>query len=81
MSSLRLNNSNDIVVNSIRIPVNREFVNVADYLNGTAVTAEDLFLKADKTQVHNKPQFDTCLNGKANTGVSYTIVQSDAHLL
>ena len=44
MSARRLDNSNDIVVNSIKLPLNGELINVVDYLSH-GVTYDDLALK------------------------------------
>jgi len=71
MSALRLDNSNDIVVNRIRLPLNGELINVADYL-GNNPSYADLALKADKTAVYNIHQIDNKLTLKANQSTTYT---------
>jgi hypothetical protein len=79
MSALRLDNSNDIVVNSIKLPLNGELINVVDYLSH-GVMFDDLALKADKTTVYHIPQIDNKLTLKANQTTTYTKTESDAAL-
>ena len=81
MTSMRLNNSNDIVANSVRlVSGSGGLVDVGNVLSYTPTLA-DLILKADKSTSYLKTEIDGFLNGKANTGVSYTIAQSDANYL
>jgi hypothetical protein len=79
MTSMKLNNSNDIVANSVQLVVGSSLINVGDYL-GNSVTYEDLALKADRSAVYNISTMNTLLAAKASAGSSYTIAQSDANL-
>jgi len=78
MPRVRLSNSNDIVADSIQVYNSGAYINVGNYLSNM-VTAADLLLKADKTTTYTMAATDTLLSGKANTGTSYTIAQSDTN--
>ena len=60
MSALRLDHSNDIVVNRIRLPLNGALINRVDYLSH-GVTYDDLASKADKRTVYNRLHIDNKL--------------------
>jgi hypothetical protein len=57
---MKLDNSNDIIANSVRLIAGGGLINVADYL-GNNPSYADLALKADKTYVYNIHQIDNKL--------------------
>ena len=65
MTTMRLNNSKDIVADRIQLYSGGSYINVADYLS-SGVTAADLLGKADKSTTYTKTDMDTALNLKAS---------------
>ena len=52
MATMRLNNSNDMVANRVKLVIGGGLINVGNYL-GNSPTYTDLAFKADKTAAYN----------------------------